>query len=621
MIILGYNGFSRAADLFARLYGHTRDSIDRHCVLGHDAGAALFIDGNLVAAVEEERLSRQRKTSAFPLHAIQWCLEDAGLTLDDVDQFAFGWDFDEEYAASAISAIAGTRMPAELKFTALSSIGILYGGALGKRALLSDFEAQTGHRIAPERLLTVPHHRAHLACGRVFAGPDDAAFFVSDGRSEQDSAILGEIRGDRVQVFPQLTVDMANSIAQLFAEVTRYLGFVPNSDEYKVMGLASYEPAPAPGENPLLRRVVSLEDTGRFTLALAGNPAGTAAYRPLFDEIFDSTSAGRDTFTFRARVAAAAQQMIEEVTVHQLRALARATDLRTLLFEGGLALNCVNNIRLLERLPFDRLEVSCGASDPGIAIGAAAYAAERTASPPRHGGSPYLGPAYPPSRILAALEHNADALTWLRLPPGKIAATVAHLLEEKVVVGWFQGAAEYGPRALGNRSILANPSYPDMKDIINTKVKHREPFRPFAPVVLEDVAPKIFDMGKKQRSPYMTFVYPVRTEFRDSIAAAVHIDGTSRIQTVTPAGNPLLATLLTEFSTRTGIPCLVNTSFNVAGEPIVCSPDDAITCFLNTEIDYLAIGDFLVTKSAVPSTAPTGTPSPSSSGGHAAELA
>lgn len=244
------------------------------------------------------------------------------------------------------------------------------------------------------------------------------------------------------------------------------------------------------------------------------------------------------------------------------------------------------------------MDVSFGASDVGVAIGAALFASQRAGTPPRAGRSPYLGPSYDGREIQTALQQYADQVTWRELDPEEVPRKAATLMQERCVIGWFQGRLEYGPRALGNRSILANPRYPDIKDIINERIKHREQFRPFAPVILEHMAPDVFELGKKTSSPYMTFVVPVRPEYQEKIQGACHVDGTSRIQTVTEDSNPLLAELLRQFTELTGIPCLINTSFNVAGEPIVCSPADALACFLKTEMDHLFLGNFLVSRAS-----------------------
>ncbi|MFG3257432.1 carbamoyltransferase [Streptomyces sp. NPDC048172] len=596
MIILGYNGFSQGADTFARLYGAT--GIDRHSILGHDAAVALCVDGELVAAVEEERLNREKKTSDFPAHALRWCLSQGDVRLEDVDAVAFPWSFSPDVVATMIQEISGSGLTVEQKFDRLRRFGELYGGLVSEEAVLADFRRRTGHELPPGKLLPVPHHLAHLMCGYHLSGERDAAFLVSDGRAERLSSILGEVRDGQIEVFEKSSIGVTHSLALLFGEITRYLGFMPNNDEYKVMGLAAY--APPPAKNPLLEHVVELHDSGRYTLALANDPSGTRGYYPLLDRLFDGEEGRREETPFRARVAAAAQQMVEVVTAHQLRELEARTDLPRVLYEGGLALNCVNNTKLLEGSRFEDMHVSYGASDPGVAIGAAAYAGllkgrtRRRRSAART--TPYLGPSYDDSHLLSALRGRAGLVEWTELAPEDVAGHTAKLLGGKNVVGWFQGSAEYGPRALGNRSILANPAFADIKDVINTRVKHREPFRPFAPVVLESEAAEIFEMGKKTTSPYMTFVFPVRPEYRDRIPGATHVDGTSRVQTVTDRSNPGLARLLRSFRAETGVPCLINTSFNVAGEPIVCAPSDALDCFLKTEIDYLVLGRFLVVK-------------------------
>ncbi|MEU5643905.1 carbamoyltransferase family protein [Streptomyces milbemycinicus] len=590
MIVLGYNGFSRGAELFGRLYGAT--GVGRNLLVGHDAAAALVVDGELVAAVEEERLSRVKKTSDFPAQAIKWCLDSAGVDLDQVDVFAFPWRFSPAVAEEMISQICDSDLPVTAKFDALRSAGEVYSGMFSREAVYSDFVQHTGYELDPNKLTLVPHHLAHLMCGAYLAGGGDAAFLVSDGRAETLSSVMGELRNGVVSLFEGATVPMTSSLGVAYGRITRYLGFVPNNDEYKVMGLAAY--GPPPQHNPLLERVVRLHEDGSYTISI---PMDVGAYYALFDSLFGGDSEKREQFDFRVKVAGLAQHMVEAITAHQLRTLTAASDLDTLLFEGGLALNCVANTKMLERSSFTGMEVSFGASDPGVAIGAAVYTAGLRNRPADAVTTPYLGPSYDESQVLDALAEYADRVEWQEeADAAAVAERTAELLAEKNVVGWFQGRAEFGPRALGNRSILANPAFPDIKDIINIRVKHREPFRPFAPVVLESEAPRVFELGKKTSSPYMTFVFPVRKEYRERIPGACHVDGTARIQTVDERQNPELARLLRAFTARTEVPCLLNTSFNVAGEPIVCSPRDALECFLATEIDYLVIDRFVITK-------------------------
>ncbi|GAB3058961.1 carbamoyltransferase family protein [Micromonospora schwarzwaldensis] len=594
MIVVGFNGFTRSAELFGRLY--RRSGRDRHRVLGHDAAVAVVVDGELVAAVEEERLSRVKKTSDLPVNALRWALHEARAELADVDCFALPWSFTPEIWAAERAGVLRSASSEQERADRLARLEELRTTLLTPEAIRADFAARTGFTIPADRLRLVPHHLAHLTCGYHTAGWRDAAFLVSDGRAERYSSIMGEIRDGEVTILPDATVDIANSLALLYSKVTRYLGFMPNNDEYKVMGLSGFHP-PLGADNPLLREVVTLEDSGGYRLRV-GNPLlDTQAYYPFFDEIFGCTG-DRTDWDFRCRVARAVQDTVEVVTRHQVAVLERRTSARHLIIEGGLALNCVNNTKLLEGSRFEDASVSFGASDPGVTIGAAVYAARELGHPVRPSPAPYLGPSYTDDDIRAALAAVGDRVEWRELAADELFTEVAKLLVDPVVIGWFQGAVEYGPRALGNRSILANPAFPDIQDVINIRVKRREPFRPFAPVLPAASAPVVLEMGKKKTSPYMTFVFPVRPEYRKLVPGAVHVDGTARAQTVDEADNPLLVGLLRAFEQVTGVPCLINTSFNVAGQPIVGSPADALGCFLDTEIDYLVLHHFLISKVA-----------------------
>ncbi|GGO10206.1 nodulation protein NolNO [Microbispora rosea subsp. aerata] len=594
MIVLGCNGWTRGAEIFAEHYGAV--GIEKHYVLGHDAGASLLVDGKLVAAVEEERLNRQKKTSDFPLNAVRWCLEFAGVKFSDIDLIAIPWNFSGEVFDGVLFDLASTPMDPMEKLGRLSRIGQLFTHVLGRDAILADFAARTGFTPDPDKVVFVPHHLAHATTGYYMAGMKDAAFLISDGRAELFSSVMGEIRDGKIRLFEESFISANDSIGNLFASITRYLGFVPNNDEYKVMGLSGFANPPSP--NPFLEHFVELLDNGRYKLCRPHDLENPRCFDPLLEQHFGPFE---DTLEYKANIAAAAQEMLTVVTAHQLRTLESKTDLNHLLFEGGVALNCVNNTKMLEGSRFADMDVSFGASDTGVAIGAAVYAwanhPDNVGKPkPTPTITPYLGPEYDDSAIEQALQQFGDRVEWKRLTDEEVVDQVSKLLTEKVVIGWFEGRIEHGPRALGHRSILANPKFPDIKDVINMRVKHREPFRPFAPIVLESDAPRIFEMGRKARSPYMTFVFPVRPEYRDVIPGATHVDGTSRVQTITDEDTPRLAALLRRFTALTDVPCLINTSFNVAGEPIVCAPADALNCFLGTEIDYLVLGNYLVTK-------------------------
>ncbi|MFE0105482.1 carbamoyltransferase [Streptomyces sp. NPDC059009] len=594
MKVLGWNGFTRVSDFFAEHFGAV--GTEKHYLLGHDAGASLLVDGELVAAVEEERLNREKKTTDFPVNSVNWCLEQAGLDFSDLDLIAIPWNWSAEVEEEIVADITAASLEPAARDYLVSSMRKLFAEVVSPEAVLADFAARTGFTPDPAKVVFVPHHLAHAMTGWYLAGGKDAAFLVSDGRAERFSTLLGEVRDGRIRVFDESTIGAEYSIGLLFGAITRFLGFVPNNDEYKVMGLAGY--ADPPAVNPFVENLVQLHEDGRYTFTRPLQTDDPRSLEPVFEEYFGPR---QDTLEYQARVAAAAQEMLGVVTRHQVRALEAKSDLNHLLFEGGVALNCLNNTPLLEGSRFDDMDVSFGASDTGIVIGAAVHAwvnhPDRTGElKPAPRVTPYLGPEYDDAAIERTLRDFDGRVRWTRLSDDEVVDQVAKLLTEKAVVGWFEGRVEHGPRALGHRSILANPSFPDIKDIINTKVKHREPFRPFAPLVIESDAPKVFEMGRKSRSPYMTFVFPVRPEFHEVIPGATHVDGTSRVQTITDEDTPRLAALLRRFTALTDVPCLINTSFNVAGEPIVCTPADALNCFLGTEIDHLVLGNHLVTK-------------------------
>ncbi|MFF4012080.1 carbamoyltransferase [Streptomyces sp. NPDC001717] len=596
MIVLGCNGFTRVSEFFAENLGAV--GINKHYLMGHDAGASLLVDGELVAAVEEERLNRDKKTTDFPFNSVRWCLDQAGIEFSDIDLIAIPWDWSAGVQERLLADITAAPMDPGARAYVLDSMRRLYAEIVSPEAMIADFAARTGFAPDPKKVVFVPHHVAHAMTGWYLAGMKDSAFLVSDGRAERYSTLMGEIREGRIRVFEETAIGAEHSIGILFSAITRFLGFVPNNDEYKVMGLAGYAEPPVP--NPFVENLVELREDGRYTFSTPLATEDPHSLDPLFEEYFGPR---QDTLEYQGRVSAAAQEMLEVVTRHQVRALEAKSDLDHLLFEGGVALNCLNNTPLFEGSRFADMDVSFGASDTGITIGAAVQA---WIGHPDGAGkvepiapvTPYLGPEYDEATIERTLADFADRVEWTRLGDDEIVDQVSKLLTEKVVIGYYEGRIEHGPRALGHRSILANPSFPDIKDIINTKVKHREPFRPFAPLVLESDASRVFDMGRKARSPYMTFVFPVRPEFVDRIPGAVHVDGTSRVQTLTDEGTPRLAALLRRFTALTDVPCLINTSFNVAGEPIVCTPADALNCFLGTEIDYVVLGNHLVRKTA-----------------------
>lgn len=583
MIVLGYNGFNNARQYFRDRF--LRSGVDRHRVLGHDAGAALFVDGRLVAAAEEERFAREKKTSRFPKSAIKYCLQEAGLSLTQVDHFAFPWSFE----------LDSLELKQGVAQRTVHDASIIADELAGRDHIVRDFVCQFGHEVDIDRKLTlVPHHVAHLYSGYYCCGGVDAAFLISDGRAEYLSSIAGEISSGKLHAYPEFNVGVENSIGMLYSKITRYLGFTPNCDEYKVMALASYNKMKI--ERASVDQLIRLIGRSNYRTSV-GNPLNDQAdYNRTFENVFCSKPI--------QYIAAVAQTVVEEAIWHQVRGLEAISEMEHLIIDGGVALNCVNNSKILKKSRFKDIHVSFASNDCGVPIGAAFKVAIEqsgtsgsTHKDYAHNITPYLGPKYGRSDIDCALRAKQDLLEFIYISDNsELYATVAAELHAGSIVGWFSGRMEFGPRALGNRSLLANPAIPGMRDVLNRKIKNREAFRPFAAAILEEDVGDFFYMGKKERSPHMTFVFPVRESKRNILAEALNIDGTSRIQTVSQGENPRFFSLLSAFKQLSGHGCLINTSFNVQGEPIVERPDDAINCFLSTEIDLLVLENYVVRK-------------------------
>ncbi len=587
MIVLGYNGFSHAATYFDAYMG--RRGRDRNRLIGHDASAAIFKDGVLVAAAEEERFNRIKKTSTFPRNAIRYCLQACGVTIDEVDHITFPWDYTDAMMSEIFGRLFQGPGTLEEKFQRFNDLRNLYVNLISPRRVMEDFNLSLQASVAPEKFIFVPHHLAHLMTGFYVTGLQESAFLITDGRAELLSSVMGTIDRQEYRIFSECSIGLPHSLGILYANVTRYLGYTPNSDEYKVMALSSFAQNPPEYD---IEQVIELLPGGTYRLHVENNAGNILAYYRFFEDFFGPRSDENDK-----NAAYFIQTLTERAIAHQVRALEQKTTSRHLILDGGVALNCVNNSKVLTHSRFDDVHVGFAANDCGVAIGAAFYPFyQQRRFAENHPITPYLGPCYSSAEMRQALEARAGQLQFQEVTEERLFAIVTDALMSKKVIGWFQGSMEYGPRALGNRSILANPAFEDMKDVLNMKVKYREPFRPFAGVLIESEVQHYFEMGKKHASPYMTFVFAVKPAYRDKIPGAIHIDGTSRLQTVAQAQNPKLYALLKTFGEKAEVPCLVNTSFNVQGEPIVCSPADAVNCFLNSGIDVLVLGDFLVYK-------------------------
>ncbi len=553
----------------------------------HDSAVALLEDGRILGFVEEERLNREKHTGAFPDRALDHLLATHGLDLADVDEVAFGvkpWRLVASRTARVVPYLP-------------RSLQQLFTYRPGHAYQFLRVESRLRRRPSPSgrptrfRMRYVDHHVAHAASTYYPSGFDEAAILSIDGAGEDITTWFGSGEGNRIR--RRHCVRLPHSLGLLYSAVTDHLGFKPWGGEGKVMGLAPYGDPERYGRQ--MRELVHWTEDGGLRLDLRYfdfhvtgwtrwvSPAFVAAFGPRREPESELEPRHQD-------LAAALQQVVEEAALAQVRFLHRLVPSRNLCLAGGVALNSVMNGRIAAEGPFERVFIQPASNDAGTALGSALLAAhgahgKRRESRPEIA---YLGPEYAPEACAAAARRAGLVVE----PLPDVVERTAELLAAGKVVGWFQGRMEFGPRALGNRSILADPRDPQMKDHLNLRVKHREPFRPFAPSVLAEAAGEWF--SGPSESPYMLLVQEVRPERRERVPAITHVDGTARVQTVRREANPRYYALLEAFGRRTGVPMLVNTSFNVRGEPIVCTPDDAVACFLGTSIDALVLGDLLL---------------------------
>lgn len=549
----------------------------------HDSSACLVRDGKVIAAAQEERFSRVKNTPDFPVHAINSCLQAGGITAEDLDCVVF---YEKPF----------------LKFSRVLT------GHLGAWPRSLDHFMASMPRWLDERLslpLTlrerlgykgkvffVDHHLSHAASAFLPSAFGEAAILTADAVGEWATMSCGAGRGNMINIDREMR--FPDSLGLFYTAITTFLGFEAHEGEGKVMGLAGCG-------NPVLidemRRLVDMAPDGSFTLdrAYFNFYGGTRMYSPKLEELLGPARAPEAELEPRhADIAASLQKVTEDILLAMARDLHERTGLDNLCAAGGVFLNCVANHKILEGSGFRNIFVQPAAGDCGGALGAALYAWSCLYRNPRawEMKDAYLGPEYGAraiSRAIAAAGLQAD-----ELPDEDLYRRVAALVAEGKPVGWVQGRMEFGPRALGNRTILGDPRNPGMKRILNDKVKHREPFRPYAPAVLAEKAGEYFDLLAP--SPFMLLAPAIRPEKAKVIPAARHDDGTARVQTVSREGNPRFYDLIAEFGRQTGVPMLLNTSFNRRGEPVVCSPEEALRVYLETDMDALAMGNFLLEK-------------------------
>jgi carbamoyltransferase len=550
----------------------------------HDAAACLLRDGEVIAAASEERFTRKKHDADFPNHAINYCLRQAEVTADDLDYVGF---YDKPFVKFE-----------RILVTYLSTFPRSFPSFSKAIPLWLGEKLWTRHNIKRDlnykgEVFFIQHHQSHAASAFMVSPFQESAVLTLDGVGEWATASYGVGKGNKLELIKEIR--FPHSLGLLYSAFTYYLGFKVNSAEYKVMGAAPY------GKpiyyDLIMEELLKLREDGSFKLNMKyfAYDYGLTMTNRHFDELFGSPPRPPESKIEQRHwdIAASVQKVTEEVVLRMARHLHEVTGMENLCMAGGVALNCVANGRLLREGPFRRLFVQPAAGDAGGAVGVATFIYHHILGHERRWVWPhaYWGPEFGTEEIRTYLESNQ--IKYHALDREILLRRTATLIAEQNVVGWFQGRMEFGPRALGNRSILADARNPANKDVVNLKIKFRESFRPFAPAVLAERCSEYFELDVE--SPYMLLVAQVRPDKR-MIPSVTHVDGSARIQTVTREQNPLLYDLIKGFDELTGCPVIINTSFNVRGEPIVCTPADAYLCFMRTNMDYLVMDRFLLDK-------------------------
>ena len=589
----------------------------------HDSAAALVVDGRIVAAAQEERFSRKKHDARFPTHAIQYCLREAGLKASELDYVAFYEKplvkFErllETYLSWVPEGFPSFRMAIPVWMREKLHM---------KRTILSELAGAEN-----AKLVFTDHHESHAASAFFPSPYDRAAVVTLDGVGEWSTTAWGVGEGNRLTLKKHL--QFPHSLGLLYSAFTYYCGFKVNSGEYKLMGLAPYgRPIYA---DKIRDHLIDLRDDGSFWLdqAYFNYWQGLTMTGQKFHQLFGAPARKPESMLEQRHMdlAASIQKVTEEVILKLGRSIHRESGMKNLVLAGGVALNCVANGKLLREGPFESVWIQPAAGDAGGALGAATFVHYQLLENPRSPGgrdlqhASLLGPAFKDEDIGAFLKKSG--VPHHRYPnEPELLKRVAGLLAEGKIVGWFHGRMEFGPRALGARSIIGDSRNATMQATMNLKIKFRESFRPFAPIVLQERAAEIFDMKPGEESPYMLIVAPVREKYRKQLSAEeakrmqddpdlrarvnvvrsefpaiTHVDYSARIQTVDGERHPRLHRLMREFEGQTGNPVLVNTSFNIRGEPIVCTPEDAYRCFLATEMDVLVLENHVLLKTEMP---------------------
>lgn len=588
-----------------------------------DSSAAIFVNGKMIAAIEEERFRRVKHWAGFPEFAVKFCLEKAGVSLEEVDHIAVGRDPKAKMLQKLLflaknpngsmrvikerfnnsKQVANIHKDLEKLAAEMNSSSVSGGPPVGGSSLAPP--SSLGITSLRKKVHQVEHHRSHLASA-FFASPfDEAALLSIDGSGDFTTTMIGVGRGNQIEVLD--SVDFPHSIGIFYTAFTQLLGFPHYGDEYKVMGLAPYGTVQSELMDKL-KRVVRLNNQGLFSLDLkyfVSPTKGIIAYgddhvpivTSLFNEkltgLFGPARAKSEPLTqYHKDLAASVQRMTEETIFHILTHLQQRTGLKNVCIAGGVAQNSVANGKITRNTPFTQVYIPSAGHDAGISMGAALYVQHQMLDMPRQQiWSAYTGSSYMNDEIELLLTNRS--ISYRRLTDEELYEVVSDRLVNAGVVGWFSGKAEFGPRALGGRSILADPRRSDAKDLLNAKIKRRESFRPFAPSILKEYVKEYFEVTDVV--PFMEKVLPIKKEKQATIPAVTHVDGTGRLQTVDKDFSPRYYNLIERFRQKTGVPILLNTSFN-ENEPIVNSPVEALECFLRTNMDMLVLENCIIER-------------------------
>ncbi|MEY2922960.1 MAG: hypothetical protein RL108_1586 [Bacteroidota bacterium] len=594
----------------------------------HDAAAVLLVDGEVIAAAQEERFTRVKHTDEFPVNAIKYCLEEGGISINELDAVVY---YEKpllkfERLLQTYYSLAPFGIVSFLK-----AIPVWLGGKLFiKKRIKEELQEIENYNKKKLKLLFSSHHLSHAASSFFCSNYQKAAIVTIDGVGEWSTVSIGVGEANSIKILKEMT--FPHSLGLLYSSFTYFLGFKVNSGEYKLMGLAPYGNKNSDQTNQFIQiiksNLVAIKSDGSFWVnqdyfnyASGLRMVKDAKWEQLFG--IPRRNENQELNQVHCDLAYAIQSVTEEIVIDLAQEAKKVTGLNHIAMAGGVALNCVANARIVEENLFETIFIQPASGDSGGALGAALavhymyYNQSRNNTQKDCFNSGYLGPSYSEKEILGMAKKNKAVYKYIENSE-EISKEVAQLIVNDKVVGWFKGRMEFGPRALGNRSILANPSNEEMQKKLNLKIKNREGFRPFAPSVLYEDFKIYFE--SKQASPYMLFTSKLKEEFRNSLPehfenynlwdklytnrskfpAITHIDFSARIQTVEKQVNPMFHDLLTKIKEISGHGIVVNTSFNVRGEPIVCTPQDAYNCFMRTEMDYLIIDNFLFEKTAQP---------------------